>query len=123
MARKNVIVSHKMLDEVVLTGNQTSDPTNVTNLDRASISVDWSGSDAVGTIEVQSRKQKKDSPNADADWRDLDFGSTINITGASGNHEIIFDALDFTDLRIKFTYTSGTAGNITAVLTAKQVGG
>lgn len=112
-----------MLDSVALTGNQTSDSTNVINFDRASIFVDWSGSDAVGEMQVEARKKDKDKSSIDADWRTLDFGSTISISGASGDHEILFDSLDFTEFRIKFVYTSGTAGALTATLTAKQVGG
>lgn len=125
MARKNVIPSHKMLDAVDLTADRTSETTKVANLDRASVFIDWTGSDAVGEIQFEARKIKESKPDAeaDADWRTLDFGSTIDITGASGSHEVIFDALDFTDLRVKFVSTSGTTGTLTAVMTAKQIGG
>ena len=123
MARKNVIASHKMLDSIDLTSNQDSDPTNVTNLDRASVHVDWSGSDAVGEIQFEAKKQDKNKSTPDSDWQTIDFGSAISITGASGNHQIIFDALDFTHLRVKFVYTSGTTGSLNAVITAKQIGG
>lgn len=125
MARKNVIPSHRMLDEISLAGSATSDPTNVVNLDRASISIDWTGSDAVGAVTVESRKLKEGKPEAlaDSDWKELDFGATIDITGASGSHEIIFDALDFTEFRVVFTQSSGSTGTLSATLTAKQIGG
>jgi hypothetical protein len=112
-----------MLDNIDLTSTQTSESTHTANLDRASVSIEWSGSDAVGTIEFEAKKAKKDVSTPELDWTTLDFGATIDITGASGNHEIIFDALDFTDLRVKFNSTSGTVGNLSAVLTAKQIGG
>lgn len=125
MARKNVIISHKMLNEAALTGDSTSLPTDVVNLDRASISIAWSNSDAVGEIQFEARKIKKSQPEvlADTEWYTLDFGATIDISGASGTHEVIFDALDFTQLRVKYVSTSGTTGEIDAVLTAKQIGG
>ena len=112
-----------MLDAVSLASNQTSSETNVTHLDRASVSIDWTGSDAVGTVEFEARKINANEAVADADWRTLDFGATIDITGASGNHEVLFNSLDFTEFRVKFVRTSGTTGTITAVLTAKQIGG
>lgn len=123
MARKNVIDAHKMLDAVDITTNQTSEPTKTTFLDRASVSVNWTGSDAVGELVFEAKKQVPGKSTAESNWTALDFGTTINITGASGNHEIIFDALDFTDLRVRYVSTSGTTGTLTAVLTAKQIGG
>lgn len=123
MARKNVIPSFKMLNEIDLTTNATSPATVITHLDRASVFIDWSGSDAVGEVQFEARKIDKDKPVADADWRTLDFGATIDITGASGNHEVILNSLDFTELRVQYITTSGTTGTLTATLTAKQIGG
>lgn len=114
-----------MLDSVDITTDQTSEPTTVTHLDRASISIEWSGSDSVGEIQFEFRKLKEGlaESQADTDWTAVDFGATINITGASGTHEVIFNALDFTQLRVKYLSTSGTTGILTATLNAKQVGG
>lgn len=122
MARKNVVASHKMLDDADISTNQTSDVSNVTNLDRASISVAWSGTSPVGELFVEAKKQKATSQTADLDWKALDFGSSISITGNSGDHEIILNSLDFTHLRVRYASTSGT-GTLTAVITSKQVGG
>jgi len=114
-----------MLDAIDLTSTQQSNPTKTINLDRASVSVEWSGFDGTGELKFQARKIKESKPDveADSDWKDLDFGSTIDITGASGTHEIIFDALDFTDLRAVYEHNVGTTGTLTAVLSAKQIGG
>jgi len=114
-----------MLDSISLASTSTSPSTKTINLDRASVSVSWSGSDAVGELKFQARKIKESTPDSLADhpWTDLDFGATINITGASGSHEVIFDALDFTDLRAVYEPTSGSTGTLTAVLSAKQIGG
>lgn len=115
MGRKNVVKSYKMIDQGDISGNVTSEVTNVTNLDKASIRVDWSGTSPVGTLEVQARNGEKESFFA------IDMGSTINITGNSGDHQLIFNELPFTDIRLVYTSTSGT-GNIDAVITAKVVG-
>lgn len=123
MGRKNVILSHKMLDDISLITNASSDPTNVANLDRASVSIEWSASDAVGSITFQGRKKKLQTSEVDADWFELDFGSTIDITGGAGDHQVIFDSLDFTELRVNYNYVSGTIGTLKAVITAKQIGG
>ncbi len=124
MARKNTISSHKVFDAIDLTSTQNSPHTKTINLDRASVSISWSGSDAVGEIKFQARKIKESTPDvlAASDWKDLDFGASIDITGASGTHEVIFDALDFTDLRAVFEYTSGSTGTLTATMSAKTVG-
>ncbi len=113
-----------MLDEASLASNSTSPSTKTINLDRASVFVSWSGSDAVGELKFQARKIKDATPEtlADSDWADLDFGATIDITGAAGSHEVIFNALDFTDLRAVYESTSGSTGTLTAVLSAKTVG-
>lgn len=122
MARKNIIASHKMLDSVSLTSNSESSITNVINLDRASVSIQWSGSDSVGEVEFHARKKEKEKSTADTQWYTLDFGSSIAITGASGSHEVIFDSLDFCELKAVYTTASGTTGSLTAVISAKTVG-
>lgn len=112
-----------MFDAVDLSVAQTSSSTNVTYLDRASITLEWTGSDAVGVITVEARKKKEAQSVADSDYKVLDFGSSIDITGVTGDHILIFDSLDFTDIRIQYVPTSGTVGTLTAVITAKQIGG
>jgi hypothetical protein len=117
LARKNVLKPYKMIDGGDLSSNITSSTTSVINLDKASISISWSGSSPVGTIEVEAR-------NGEADpWTALDFGgSTISISGNSGSHRILLNETPFTDVRVSYTATSGT-GTIDAIITAKQVGG
>ena len=116
MGRKNVVKSFKMLDAVDISSSQTSDATNVINLDTASIHVVWSaGSSPVGTITVEARNGENDS------WYELDFGSTISVSGASGDHQIMLNEMPFTDIRILYTATSGSA-TLTATLTMKTMG-
>lgn len=121
MGRKNILQPYKMLDEITLTSTQSSESTNVSGLDSAMIMIDWSGSDAVGTMLVEARMIKPNASEASIDWQTLDFG-TIGISGASGNHQIQFNRLDFSELRISFQYTSGTAGTLSAVITGKVTG-
>lgn len=115
MGRKNVVKSYKMIDAGDLSGNITSNTTNVINLDKASIHLVWSGSSPVGVITVEARNGDNDS------WYELDFGSAINISGNSGDHQIVFNELPFTSIRVKYAVTSGT-GSIDATITAKVVG-
>lgn len=116
MARKNVLKSYKMLDSADLSGNITSDITNVINLDKASISISWTGTSPSGTITISARNGEK------APWQEVNFGSAITVSGNSGDHRIVFNELPFTDIKIDYTASSGT-GSIDAYLTAKQAGG
>ena len=115
MGRKNVVKSYKMIEAGDLASNIESTTTNVINLDKASIHLKWSGTSPIGTITVEAQNGENDS------WYELDFGSSINISGASGDHQIIFNELPFTSIRIQYTATSGT-GEITATYTAKVTG-
>ena len=116
MARKNVVKAYKMIDAGDLSGNIQSNTTSVINMDKASISVQWTGSSPVGTFEVLARNGEDDA------WQALDFGAAISVSGNSGDHRIVLNELPFTDLRVDYTSTSGT-GSVTATITAKQVGG
>lgn len=116
MGRKNIVKSFKMFDAVELSSSQTSAATNVINLDTASIHLVWSaGSSPVGDITVEARNGEDDS------WYELDFGSTISISGASGDHQLMLNEMPFTDIRIVYTRTSGSA-TLDAVLTMKTTG-
>lgn len=115
MARKNVIYSYPLFNRQVINATSTSPATNVQQLDQASIDLSWSSSTLVATVTVQAKNGQY------ADWRTIDFGSSITISGSSGSHEILFLAMPFTDLRLVVTVTSGS-GTVNAVITAKSVG-
>lgn len=115
MSRKNVVKSYKMLDGAALNASQASAPTSVINQDKASIHLQWAGASGTSTVTVQARNGELDP------WYDLDFGSAISITGASGEHQLIFNELPFTEIRINSSAASG--GTVTATITMKQVGG
>ena len=84
--------------------------------DKASISIQWSGSSPVGTFEILARNGEDDA------WQALDFGSVIAVSGNTGDHRVLLNELPFTDIRIDYAATSGT-GTVDAIVTAKQVGG
>lgn len=124
MSRKNVIKSFKLLDSVDISTNQTqATPTSVINMDKASIRVNWTGTSPVGELFVEARNTAEDADKAPAgDWFALDFGTAITISGNSGEHLIILNELPHNEIRLRYASTSGT-GTLTAVITAKQVGG
>lgn len=115
MGRKNVIKSFKMVDSADLSGNFTSETVNTINLDKASIHLSWSGTSPVGTVSVEARNGENDS------WYELDMGSAISISGNSGDHQLNFLELPFTEIRLQYTSTSGT-GSIDGYISAKVVG-
>jgi hypothetical protein len=117
MGRKSVI-EYNMLDGVTadMSGDFTSNTTNVLYLDYASIHLQWSGSGLTGEVFVDARNQE------DADWYALDFGATIDITTDSGSHQIILSEMPFTEIRFRFVASAGTGTMTDGRLTAKVKG-
>jgi hypothetical protein len=105
-----------MIDAGDLASDIDSNVTNVMNQDKASIHLSWTGTVPVGVVTVQARNGEKDP------WYDLDMGGTISISGASGDHQLVFNELPFTDIKLTYTATSGT-GTLDATLTSKVTGG
>lgn len=116
MGRKNIVPSYLMLDAADMSANATSSIVNVQNMDKASIHVYWAGTSPVGTMTVEARN------GANEPWFALDMGSPITISGNTGFHELIFNEVPFTDIRLQYDATSG-AGTLNSAITLKQVGG
>lgn len=89
---------------------------NVINMDKASIAVSWSGTVPVGTLSVEARNGES------ASWYTLDFNVSMDVSGNTGAHQIVFNELPFTDIRLNYNRTSGT-GTMDAIITMKVVGG
>lgn len=121
MSRKNVTKPTKIIDAGDLSANITSSEINVENLDKGSIHLDWTGSTPVGVITVEARNQNTQDNTDTNPWITLDLGTPINISGNTGNHQLIFNELPFTKLRLKFAFGSGT-GTLNATATMKTVG-
>ena len=115
MARKHVVYGYKAFDAVNIATSQSSLEIEVGQSDYGSIYLSWTGSSPVGVIEVQAKNGEKGT------YRALDFGSTISISGNSGNHDIILNEMPFTHLMLVYTSTSGT-GSMNAQVTLKSVG-
>lgn len=115
MGRKNVLPSYKMASAADMSADITTSATSVLNLDKASIHIAWSGTAPVGIVIVQARNGENDP------WYALDMGGTIAISGASGSHQLVFNELPFTDIRLMYDRTSGS-GALNATLTMKVVG-
>lgn len=127
MGRKNIQESYDMfagspdqVDHTDMSVSQTSYVTSIKNQDKASIIVNWSGTAPVGVLTVEARN-KKENLGPDSGWVVLEFGSSINISGNTGSHTLIFNELQFTELRLQYTASSGS-GTIGAFISTKTVG-
>lgn len=120
MSRKSVVAGFPMIQSGDLSANITSEIVSVKNLDNASIIVTWTGATPIGVLTVEARNNGKGGATPEP-WYTLDMGAAITISGNSGNHQLIFNLLPFTDLRLIYTATSGT-GTLDAVITSKVSG-
>lgn len=119
MGRKNVVTNYAMFGtagaNMATAGTQTSNVTEVLNMDNVAIIANWTGTSPVGVLTVQVS-------NDQIVWSDLDFGSSIAVSGNSGSHDLVMNQLPHTYLRAAYVKTSGV-GTLYCSLTLKQVGG
>ena len=120
--RKDVLnpKGFKAFNAVSMATNQTSPIIYIPYLDNLGIVVSWeNGSSLAGEVVVEVANQQE-NPNESIIWGELDFGTTISISGASGEHLINCAQLPFNAMRIKYISTSGT-GDLTAIVQVKMV--
>ena len=126
MGRKNIIYTYNMLDAIDLDTSANSTATVTTTIDHMSINIVWSGSTGTntGAIVVQgTNKDPEASDFAAADYFDLTLsGGAVNLTGASGEHIIIFDKIPFRAIRLSYTNSTHAAGTVSAIMSAKTIG-
>ena len=126
MGRKNIIYTYKMLDAVALDASSNSSVTTTTTVDHMSINITWTGSTGTntGSIVVQGTNNDPDASDfVAADYFDLELsGGAVNLTGASGEHIIIFDKLPFRAIRLAYTNSTHAAGTVSAIMSAKTIG-
>lgn len=117
MGRKNVVKSFDIISSDVgdLSDNFTSEIVNVINMDKASVHLEWSGTGVDGEFEIQARNGENDS------WYVLDLNTSILVDTDSGDHQIVFNELPFTDIRLSYTSNAGT-GTLTGKISLKVVG-
>lgn len=112
MGRSYRVPSYQ-LENQSLAASFNSERTNVLHKDRILYNLTWSnGSSLNGTIKVQF---SNDDDENNATWYDLDFGSTISLTGTSGNHQILITMATFKYVRLSYTYTAGS-GDLVAFI-------
>jgi hypothetical protein len=126
VGRKNIIYTYKMLDAIDLDTSANSSATVTTTVDHMSINVTWSGSTGTNTGAIVVQGTNKDPDAADfvaADYFDLTLsGGDINLTGASGEHLIVFDKIPFRAIRLAYTNSTHAAGTVSAIMSAKTIG-
>ena len=126
MGRKNLILTYNMLNAIDLDTSANSSATFTTTIDQLSINIVWSGSTGTntGSIVVQGTNKDPDASDfAAADYFDLELsGGAINLTGASGEHIVIFDKIPFRAIRLSYTNSTHAAGTFSAIMSAKTIG-
>jgi hypothetical protein len=117
MARKDVLANWPMfgVSGADMSANATSQITTIQFMDNIGILINWSGSSPVGTLFIEISNDNKT-------FTALEFGSSISISGNSGTHTVTINQAPFGYLRARYALTSGT-GNLTAILSSKQIGG
>jgi hypothetical protein len=126
VGRKNIIYTYNMLSAVDLDTSSNSSVTTTTTIDHMSINVTWTGSTGTNTGSLVVQGTNKDPDASDfvaADYFDLELsGGVVNLTGASGEHIIIFDKIPFRAIRLAYTNSTHAAGTVSAVMSAKTIG-
>ena len=126
MGRKNLILTYNMLNAIDLDTSANSSATFTTTIDQLSINIVWSGSTGTNTGAIVVQGTNKDPEAADfvaADYFDLELsGGAINLTGASGEHIVIFDKTPFRAIRLSYTNSTHAAGTVSAIMSAKTIG-
>lgn len=122
-ARKNELSSYKIFDAGDASGDldNFANPTNVTWLDNAGITVQWTGT-PVGVIEVYVSNDKAGPfPNHPVqNWQLLDFGTSIVVDNTNSSIVINMNQLPFVWLALKYVRGSGS-GTLSAQMTVKEV--
>lgn len=101
---------YKQINAGDMSGNINGTPTNVEMKDRLLYYLEWTGATPVGTvvIEVNNDDIEPESPaNLNPVWRALDFGSTISISGNTGNHTILIQQVTWKWIRARYVFGSG----------------
>ena len=126
MGRKNLILTYNMLNAIDLDTSANSSATFTTTIDQLSINIVWSGSTGTNTGAIVVQGTNKDPEAADfvaADYFDLELsGGAINLTGASGEHIVIFDKTPFRAIGLVYTNSTHAAGTVSAIMSAKTLG-
>lgn len=102
------------LSSATITGNET----HVGQTDVVQFAAVWTGGQATnGDLTIEAWI------NESTGWLTLEFGATISLDGASGNHQLIIQQVSFKKVRPVYTRTNGSAtGTLEIAIFATSVG-
>jgi hypothetical protein len=117
---KRIINPFKVIAAGDMSANITGAETAVTGVDHISMYLEWTGTDPVGTFEVDFLLEPKEKSASGLDvWGIFDLGVTVDITGDSGSHTIVFTEMPYTRIRPRYVFDSGE-GSLTVTIVAKE---
>lgn|SRR5574343_709044 len=120
---KNALAPHQIITSGDMSGDVTSDPTNIQFLDNISIQLNFTGT-PTGTFSVQgSLDYQQTSPFAKAatgNWIDLTLSPSPAASGSASQILLDLNQLSFPWIRVKYTRSSGS-GTLNAFISGKAV--
>lgn len=107
MGRKNIVYDYKPIIDGDMEGALIiGEPSTVAQFDTVTYEFSWEGGDAVnGDFSVEYSRDEEEPK----EWKELDFGATINSNGAEGVHRLIITEVGFKFTRPKYTQTDSDA--------------
>ena len=122
MSRKNILKPYNMFDglTVNMSSNLSSNTVVVEGVDKATIHIKWTAGPA-GEFRLSARNTKFGLQVQD-DWYVLDMGAAMSITASDNEMQIILNECPFTEIRLDYVASSGSATDLKAVLTGKVMG-
>lgn len=112
MGRKNVLFPYQLVDDADLSDDFVSDPVHIRYLDNVAIQINAGGAPE-GSFSLEATVDGET-------W--IAFSSASEVTGAPSNFLYDLNQLSFDQVRVRYTFTSGT-GTADIWVMAKQVGG
>jgi hypothetical protein len=114
--RKNTLKPRQFITAGSMGADYVSEAFDISEFDNICIQLIWTGTSPVGDFQVQGTMI--DSPATD-DWVDL-LDTAVAAGGAAGTALINLSDLALTDMRVTYTYSSGT-GTLTGWHFAKSL--
>jgi hypothetical protein len=114
---------HKVIDAGDMSGDLTSDTSNIETVDDVAYLVEWSGTSPVGEMKVDVRNRMFGTSGEEefTSWVELSFPGVMTVSGNSGSMQIELRAPNASQIRLRYVSDSGD-GTMNATITGK-VGG
>lgn len=117
---KKLIVPFRLIDAGDISGSITGSQVNCAHQDGGIAYIAWTGTSPIGEVQFEFLELDAAHNTAKTDeWKQVDFGSTISVSGNTGSHQIVFTSLPFFALRPKYVRTSGI-GSLSVTFAAKE---